>query len=268
MHKDPRIIFFDLETIPNLQEALENWTDLTSFKPGKRPGMSASVNSICSFGWRIFGGKKAVGVNAWDFKSWKKDVNDDKELCKEAAKILDSADAVVTFNGKNFDMKFIQARLKINGLNMVRKSIPHIDLCKIAGQNMFLLNNRLKTIAKYLLRDSKMEHDGWPLWVNTHGGVHRKRDRKAEDTMGRYNLKDVDLMVPLFKELRPLIVNIPNYNLWHMGSRNLCPSCGGTRVYSHSWRVNTKIGSYKRYLCRDCGSWSRSDDAGKNLRSI
>lgn len=227
--------------------------------------MTASITSMCSFGYKIMG-EKTIGINAWDFPNWKKDVNDDREICKIAREVISSADAIVSFNGKKFDFKFIQTRLAIHGMELLH-AVPHIDLCTITRSNFFLLNGRLKTVAKYLLDDSKLEHEGWPLWVKVHGGVNRVRDREAEKLMGKYNLKDVDLMVPLFKRFRPLIKNIPNYNQFVEGARNLCPSCGGTRLIRQGYQ-RSKVRMYARYKCNDCGSWSRSDNNDKDTRSV
>lgn len=267
MAKEPRIILYDIETIPNLQAALENWVDLVPPFPGKKPTMSASVSTICSFGYRVFGEKNAVGVNAWDFPEWEKDVNDDSAICKRALEVFKDADAVVTFNGKRFDEKFIQTRLGIHGLDFMCK-VPHIDLCKVTAANMFLLNNRLKTVAKFLLNDKKLDHDGWPLWVKTHGGVNRVRDVRAEALMSKYNLKDVNLMVPLFKRLRPLIKNIPNHNAFtEAGSKNVCPACGSTRLVSNGIRA-TQLRIYRRLNCKDCGFPMRVDVNDKNPRAL
>ncbi len=266
MTNEPRIIFYDIETIPDLQQALENWCDLVPPFPGKKPTMSASVTSCCSFGYRVLGDKKATALNAWDFPAWEKNVNDDKALIKEALKILNSADAVVTFNGKRFDEKYVKTRGQIHKLPALNPKIPHIDLCSVSARNFFLLNNRLKTVAKYFIEDNKLDHDGWPLWVRTHGGVNRKRDEAAEALMSKYNLKDVDLMVPLFKGLRPYITNIPNHNLHTVaGTVPLCPGCGSTPVQRRGYYM-TKTKSYHRYQCKDCGTFSRTDINDKNPR--
>jgi DNA polymerase elongation subunit (family B) len=264
---DPKIVFFDIETVPNLNQALKHWCDLVARKFGPSPTMSASMTSMCSFGYRIFGESKAIGVNAWDFPNWKKNVNDDKEICKAIHEVLKDADAVVSFYGKKFDWPYIQTRMLINGLPLLRKSTVHIDLCKISKENLFLLNNKLKTNAEYLINDSKLEHDGWDLWVKVHGGVDRKRDRDAEKMMSKYNLKDVDLMIPLFKKFRPLIGTIPNHNLFGQGGERVCPSCGSTRVEKRGTKV-TKTRHYQQYCCKDCESWSRTDVQDQALRSV
>jgi DNA polymerase elongation subunit (family B) len=255
--QEPRIVFFDIETVPDLQAALENWCDLSSNRPGKKPTMTASVCSVICFGYRVLGESKARAINAWDFPSWKHDVNDDSALLAQVHEVLKGADAIVTFNGKGFDWRFVQTRMKKHKLDFLPK-LPHIDLCQVARSNLFLLNSRLKTVAKYLLDDSKLEHDGWSLWVDTHGGVKRKRDLKAEAKMSKYNLKDVDLMVPLYKELRPLIPGIPNHNLFNPMRDKCCPRCGSTRLKNEGTRV-TSTRRYKRYICHDCRGWCHVD---------
>lgn len=266
-HNEPRIILYDIETIPDLQAALENWVDLVPPFPGKKPTMSASVSSICSFGYRVYGEKRSHGINAWDFPTWKQDVNDDRAVCERILEVFRGADAVITFNGKRFDEKFIQTRLRMHKLGHLPRA-QHIDLCSVAAANLFLLNNRLKTVAKFLLNDAKLEHDGWPLWVRTHGGAKRNRDKSAEALMSKYNLKDVDLMVPLFETLRPLIKNIPNHNVFTpAGSKNCCPSCGSTRLRSEGIRA-TQARTYRRYVCKDCGTNSRTDANDKHPRAV
>jgi len=128
----PKIIIFDLETMPNLKEALKVWPQLSQY-PGKT--LRASITSIICAGWKYHNEKKTHCINAWDFKNWKTNVNDDMEVCKAIREVLEDADAVVTHNGTRFDWKYLQTRLLINGLKPLPK-IPHIDTCTIASRNL------------------------------------------------------------------------------------------------------------------------------------
>lgn len=250
---DPKIVFYDIETLPDLQAALENWKDLSTY-PGIN--MRATLSSICSFGYRVLGEKSAKAINAWDFDGWKRDVNDDSRLLAAAFEILKDADAVVTWNGKRFDEKFLQTRLAMHDMELLPAHIPHIDLCSVTRRNFYFLNNRLKTIAKALLDDTKLEHDGWQMWVDTHSRV-----KSAMRKMSEYNLKDVDLMLPLFKKLKPLIKNIPNHNLFTEGKRNVCPNCASTRLQSRGY-ARSKTKSYQRFQCQDCATWIKAPFQG------
>lgn len=155
----PVIVLFDLETLPNLQEALKVWPQLSQY-PGKT--LRATVSTIICAGWKIYGEKKVHCINAWDFKRWNKDVNDDYDVCKAIYDVLSKADAVVTHNGKRFDWKFLQTRLRKHKLSYLTK-IPHIDTKELASRNMYAFNNRLGYLGEQFSKENKMEHEGWDL---------------------------------------------------------------------------------------------------------
>src|SRR3990167_7192941 len=155
----PRIILFDLETIPDLQAAMEVFPSLSDY-----PGLTlkASINSIISFGYKIFEEGKIHCINRWDFPG--KDLNNDKPVCLAAYDILKDADFIVTFNGKKFDWRFLQTRLLYHGLQTLPQ-IVHIDVCQESKKHLFMFNNRLNTLAKFLTNTEKHKHSGWDLWV-------------------------------------------------------------------------------------------------------
>lgn len=241
---EPKIVLFDLETLPNLKEVMKVFPQLSAY-----PGLTlkAQINSIIVFGYKIYGDKKAQAISAWDFPSWKKDVNDDYELCKQSYEILKDADAIITHNGKRFDWKFLKTRLLYHELPALPE-IRHIDTCAENKRNLFTFNNRLNTIAQMFTKEEKMENGGWSLWCDV-----MERDPKAQKLMTEYCKQDVMVLEEVFKKLRPFIKNLPNYNIYQPGKTRLCPSCGSTRLKKHGMRT-TKVSSYQRYICWDCGS--------------
>lgn len=251
MENSPRIVLFDLETIPILKEVMKIYPGI-----GAYPGLTfkASITSIICFGFKVFGEKKVSCVNAWDFeKRWKKNVNDDYEVVKKAYDILKDADAVVTHNGKRFDWKFLQTRLLFHRLPLLPK-INHIDTCAVSRGNLMAYNNKLNTLGKFLIGEEKLENGGWDLWVKV-----LERDKKSTKLMSDYCKQDVLLLEKVFKRLIPLVKNMPNQNLYLVGgSKRVCPSCGSTRLISSGIRATTTR-TYRRYSCKDCGSWSRTD---------
>jgi DNA polymerase elongation subunit (family B) len=150
--KDPKIVVFDLETLPNLRQALKVWPQLSNF-----PGLTlrATVSSIICFGYKQYTvDKKAKCVSAWDFPNWEIDVNDDSEVCKIAYEVLNDADAVVTHNGKRFDWRHLQTRLKANKLPLLPK-IPHIDTKEIAKRHLYSFSNRLDYLGDWVVGGEK-----------------------------------------------------------------------------------------------------------------
>lgn len=251
----PVIVFCDLETVPNLDAALEVWPQLSNV-PGST--LRASITSIACAGWKLLGESEVHCINAWDFPAWDVDVNDDKALCEALYPVLLKADCLVTHNGRRFDWKFIQTRLRYHKLPPLPE-IHHVDTCSEVRSNLYLFNNRLNTVAKFLTDEEKMDHEGWPLWVKVHGGTkNRVRDRDAEARMSEYCKQDIVTLEAVFHELRPVIKSLPNYNLFSPFKEKSCPQCGSTRLKSEGKRY-TKTRAYRRYCCQDCHKWSHTD---------
>lgn len=256
---DPRIVFFDLETLPNMREAMKIFPRL-----GNYPGLTlkATVNSVICFGYSVLGETDTHCLNAWDFPAWKSDINDDRALVSAAYEVLKGADAVVTHNGKRFDWKFLQTRLMVHGLPPLPKT-PHIDTCAEAKKNLYLFNNALNTVALALTDKEKLEHEGWNLWVRV-----SERDPEALSLMSEYCKQDVNVLRDVFRRLRPFLTQLPNHNVFVIGgSANLCPVCGSTRLYSNGIRA-TKLVSYRRYTCQDCGASSRTNLSDQMPRAL
>lgn len=254
----PEIILFDLETLPNPDEAVKVWPRLSDY-PGKT--LKASITSGICAGYKYLGEKTVHCINAWDFPEWKKDVNNDKKLFKALYEILKNADLIVTHNGIRFDWKYFQTRLMINELPTLHQ-IPHVDTCQLSKSHLYLFDNKLDTLGEFIAGDRKMKHEGWDLWVKT-----RQRNEKAMAKMTKYCKQDVRLLEKVFYKLRPFATNIPNHNLWIDEESKVCPNCGSDHLRSNGLR-HTKTKSYRRLICGDCNSHCRLNLKGKDARSI
>lgn len=241
-----KIVSFDLETLPDLREVMKVYAGLSAY-----PGLTlkATHTTIICFGYKILGEKRAHVQCAWDYPSWDKNVNDDKELCRFAYEMLHDADVVITHNGRKFDMKHLQTRLLKNGLPTLPTSIIHIDTRQIASKNLFSVNNKLDTLGSHFVGERKMENGGWGLWCDV-----LDRDPKAQETMRKYCKQDVLLLEKLYLKLRPLIKSLPNPNSCFKGNLH-CPNCSSQMLQKRGTMIS-KSGLRQRYLCQDCGSWS------------
>jgi len=254
--KKPKIVLFDLETIPNMPEAMKVWPQLSNY-----PGLTlrATITSIICGGWKVLGQKKIHCINAWDYPEWKKDINNDKKITKAIYDVLKDADQVVTHNGKRFDWKFLQTRLMHHKLPLLHK-IHHVDTCSEAKRHLFAFNNRLGTISQLVAGTKKLDNGGWDLWV-------RVSQRKAEamKLMSLYCKQDVKVLEDAYMALRPLAAGTINYN--RFTDHEVCHSCGSSRLEGNGWRV-TQTQRYRRYRCKDCGAAGRYDKKGKNGRAL
>jgi DNA polymerase elongation subunit (family B)/predicted RNA-binding Zn-ribbon protein involved in translation (DUF1610 family) len=248
----PRIILFDLETLPEMSKVMKYFTGMSAY-PGLT--MKATHNTVICAGYKVLGDKKTSIINAWDYPArWKKNVNDDYAVIKAIADVLRDADAIVGHNSRRFDIKFLNTRLVYHGLPPIPK-VPHIDTCQVAKSKLFLFNNRLNTVAEHLQCTLKLENGGWSLWERV-----MQRDKKAQDLMARYCKQDVDTLEEVFVKLRPFITILPNHNYYTDGTTVVCPNCGSSKLSRNGLRA-TKQGPVQRFRCLDCGTSSTKNKA-------
>jgi RNase P subunit RPR2 len=245
-----RIILWDIETLPDLKQALKYWPQLSNY-PGQT--LRAQINSIACVGWKELGSRKTNCIAAWNYSRWRKDVNDDTQVLKAIYSVLKDADVIVTHNGKRFDWKFLQTRLLVKlGLHLPK--LIHIDTCNESSKALFAFNNRLNTLADLFSVRKKMDHEGWDLWVKTH-----HKEKRAQNKMAAYCKQDVNVLEDIFKVMRPLITSLPNQNQFFKGT--VCPNCGSPKMTSQGVRI-TREKKYQRFQCQACGAWAQLNPAG------
>lgn len=239
----PRIILWDLETLPDLKEVMKVLPGIGQW-PGRT--LKASINSIICFGYKELGEAQAHCINAWDVDP-DAEVNDDSYVVHAAYEVLKDADAIVTHNGKKFDLKVLNTRLVKYGLPPLHK-INHVDT-KVVAKRLMLYSNRLGDVSNFLGGESKLENGGWDLWCKV-----VDKDPAARKLMAEYCKQDVQVLEQVYNGLRPLMLNteVPNYNLFSDDSQ-VCTNCGSHNLQKNGTRLLT-TGKRQRYLCGDCGT--------------
>jgi DNA polymerase elongation subunit (family B) len=171
-----------------------------------------------------------------------------KSMLKGIHALLDSADAVIHYNGTKFDIPTLNKEFLLTKL-LPPSPYKQIDLLRVVRSNFRFPSNKLDYVSQRLGLGSKHAHEGHDLWVKCMNG-----DKDAWKRMEEYNIQDVVLLESLYDNLLPWIKNAPNRNLYQ--DTTGCPTCGSTRLHKRGTAVST-TGSYQRYQCRDCGSWSQ-----------
>jgi len=258
--KKPRIILWDLETLPDPKQIYKNVPSIGAW-PGRT--FKAELQSVMCFGYKVYGEKRTHCINAWDFKDWKKDRHNDKQLVTMARDILNEADAIVTHNGKSFDYKVLNTRLAKHGLAPLPKKL-HIDTKIVAKRGLSLYSNSLANVAKFFgVADKMTFNNKWGMWERIAFKEETKKDLKV---MSDYCKMDVIVLEAIYDKLRPHATSIPNYNIFDKSEEGRkCPNCGSDKLHKHGTKVTpTKI--YQRYLCQSCGTTSRTDTKDKNAK--
>jgi hypothetical protein len=237
----PNILFFDIETAPNIGAFYEYWKEGNIVWTDKHW-------YIMSFAWKWYGQKKASVCALTDFKEYKKDRENDKELVSRIWALMDAADIVVAHNGRAFDTKKAMARFLVHGI-VPPRPFKEVDTLLIARSVFRFDSNRLDDIAQSLKVGRKMPHQGWKMWKDCMDG-----DRKAWAEMKRYNANDVELLEKVYLAMRPYIKNHPNLALLK-GMSHACPNCGGVNL-EEKGSAYGRVTTSERMRCLDCGAWS------------
>ena len=250
----PKIVYLDLETLPNLPEALKLWCELSAF-PFRT--MKADVTSIICFGYMTSDMKKPKVISAWDFPDvWKKDVNDDYLILKKAVDILYDADVIVTHNGKRFDLPFLNTRImlmreKYKDKNLIPlPPIIHEDTCNIAKKKMFLFSNRLNRLSEVLGSKQKIDTGGWDLWVKVW-----HKNKTAQRFMAKYCAQDIVATKSNYDKIQILSKDFPHMKLFGETTGAICPRCGSNKLQSRGSYTN-KTKRVERFSCKVCKKWS------------
>jgi DNA polymerase elongation subunit (family B) len=203
------------------------------------------------------GEKKTHTCSLPDFKTYKKDKENDKELVKKLHDLMSKADVICAHNGDNFDIKKSNARFIYHGLT---PPPPHktVDTLKVARKHFSFNSNRLNDLCTYLGIGQKVETGGFKLWKGCMNG-----DMKSWKKMCAYNKQDVVILEKLYLKLLPWIENHPNMNLYNNTDKK-CPNCGSSSLQKHGIAFKRSM-KYVRYQCNQCGAWSKGKPIKSNI---
>lgn len=170
---------------------------------------------------------------------------DDSSLVRAVHAVMAQADVAITFNGTNFDSKYIQTKFMRLGLKPLGK-IRMIDLYQVARSTMRLSRKSLANISKYFrLKNQKTVLD-WDVWDRAGEG-----DASAHKYIKAHGAADVLVTEELYLDyLRPYVPNHP----FLFEDREPCHRCGGRM--KRDKRIVTLSGPPKvQYQCVKCGGY-------------
>jgi DNA polymerase elongation subunit (family B)/predicted RNA-binding Zn-ribbon protein involved in translation (DUF1610 family) len=175
-----------------------------------------------------------------------------EQMVREIYDLVDEADAIVHYNGTQFDMKHLNREFAELYLDPPTK-YKNIDLLRVVKSQFKFPSNKLDYVAGVLLGEHKMDTGGFGLWL---GVLNDEED--AWRKMENYNIEDVLLTERLYHRVQGWIPGHPNRALWVTDqSTPICPNCGSTHVIRKGVERPARVNAYQRYKCNDCGANSR-----------
>lgn len=218
--------------------------------------LNANFGRMLNFGYMWQTEKKPTVLNICDYKSFKKDVTDDREICIAAREILLDADIIVSWFGRFFDIPFINTRLMDNHLDMLPEfGQGHIDCWFTARKKMRLHSNRLASVQAFLDLPEEKTPLTPKIWVRAKAG-HVESLRYVQE----HCYQDVLVLQQAFDRMSPLIT-LPACRVAKHKGEIYCTQCGGSKIVHNGTRLTQKK-HYQRLLCHDCGKYFN----GKEIR--
>lgn len=171
--------------------------------------------------------------------------HDPSRLVHEAWDLLDKCDVLVAHNGKNFDVKMLNAYFLSYGLP---PPSPYkvIDTLHMAKRKFRLEFNSLDFIAKYLQVTNKIVNGGIDLWIGC-----AKGDHDSLRLMLEYNFGDIVTLRDVYKKLVAWDNDGVNMSLYNHS--DTCPHCASRKIkILKDKKAYTVARKYLAYRCQDC----------------
>jgi RNase P subunit RPR2 len=235
--KGIRILLLDIETAPSLAYIWDARTDYVT------------VDKVTAPGYTLCWSAKWLGEKDMMFDSVHE--SSQKKMLSGIHRLMDEADAIVTYNGLKFDIPTLNREYIKNGMSPPSPS-RQIDLYPVVKKEFKFFSNKLDWVAKELGVGAKLQHKGMELWKECMAGKE-----SAWSVMTRYNKNDVTLLEKVYIKVRPWIRNHPNVGVYSDERRPMCKNCGGHVMQSRG-RVATETQIFRKYQCQKCGAWTRS----------
>ena len=176
---------------------------------------------------------------------------EDSSILQGIWKLLDECDIAIAHNGDKFDVKKINTKFILNGMN---PPMPYrvIDTLKVARSCFSFASNSLDYLMQQLSDSGKMETGGFKLWKRCMAG-----DAEALQLMVDYNRQDVLILEELYLLVRPWVKSHPNVGLYIDTEETVCTNCGNTDLHWGGY-YHTPAGRYQAFRCHGCGAIGRS----------
>lgn len=230
-----RILLLDIETKP-----------LTSYTWGIWQ-QNINITQIVDHGGVLCWAAKWYGDEKIHFASLQG--NKPLQMLGKIHKLLDEADAVVSYNGKSFDIKHLNREFLQNGFTPP-SPYKQIDLLQTARSQFKFPSNKLAYVLKALGIGEKASTGGFDTWIGC-----MKGNKESWKTMKKYNIQDVTEMEKLYVKVLPWIKGHPNVTLYQ-ADKEQCPTCGSENFQKRGYFTGDTY-RYRRYACNDCRKWFR-----------
>jgi len=237
-----RVLIFDIETAP-----LRSYTWAT-WKQNIAPSQMISEWFMITWAAKWLFEEEVLSEKLTPEEILKED---DLRITKKIWKLVNEADIIIAHNANKFDVKRLNTRFLMNG---IEPPMPYrvIDTLDHARRQFAFSSNKMDALGERLGIGRKIKTE-FELWANCMGG-----DKKAIAEMETYNIQDVIVLEELYLKLRPWIKSHPNIGLYIDEDVDACPNCGSQHLDWTGDTYATSASLFEAFRCMACGAVGRS----------
>lgn len=221
-------------------------------------GLRSDFGLLLCIGYKWYGEAKTHTLNIYDYPGWQKDMTDSRKLLKDFMKVYMQADMQVTFNGKMFDVKWINGKLWHYGMPLL-PPLPHVDLYFAAKTNLNMSRKSLANISSVgRFKERKFSDFDNVEWLKASVG-HMQSLR----SIVKHCHADLRVTEEAYDRLAPFIRTHPNTA--PAGVSGVCRVCRSNKLSRRGTYLSATKVAKQRYVCKDCGAWTVRDQSKKAL---
>jgi len=249
--KEAKILVFDIETAPNVVYSWGLFKQNISIDQIVRPAYI-----ICwSAKWLFSDTVMSACISPKDAKA-----GNDKQVVKALWELIDEADIIISHNGDNFDLPWVNGRFMMYDM-LPPSPYQSIDTLKVT-KKMYFTSRKLDWLGFQLVGDSKIK-TSFALWSGCMNG-----DQESLDNMVVYNRQDVQLLEEVYIKLRPWVKSHPNMGMYLDTDEKVCANCGGLKLTELTKPYRATVNIYQTYRCEACGAVNRVRKGSKSATLI
>jgi DNA polymerase elongation subunit (family B) len=230
-----RVLAIDIETSPCVADVWDLWNQNIGLAQ-----LRESSELLC------FAAKWLDDPRMFFYSKW---FDGQQGMVQAAHDLLNEADAVLHYNGKKFDIPYLNKEFLLAGLTPP-KPYEQVDLWATVKKRFRFPSTKLDYVSRALGFEGKVKHSGHELWVKVMAD-----DGKAQDEMELYNKQDVLLLEQLYVKLLPWLDAHPNAALRDKNAK--CVHCGKDALVERE-PAYSAVSKFRQYQCTGCGTWQRS----------
>lgn len=123
----------------------------------------------------------------------------DIEILQNIRKAYEQYDLIIHYNGRNFDIKFLNTRLLKNNLPVL-PDMKQLDVYQLAKSKLRLLSKRLDALKEFLEIDKDEDGHRWEYWSMAANG-----QQAGFDHVVRHCIKDTDRLAEVARRMRVFV---------------------------------------------------------------